>query len=188
MNRFLPRSSRARALCLCFLLPLTACELLESDDSSTDRDDRPDPVVTSTCGVPLGDYFNIELGLLEVSERFPSGEAWDVDGSFADPYLDVFVWDAASEQIVFDVATTGYASDTTRVDMSELVIEGLYLGPDEYLVLVAVDADNLSDDDIGQLALSVDDLEDNVNCGVVSFTDGAGIVSLEMSIHDDLSR
>ncbi len=65
---------------------------------------------------------------------------------------------------------------------------GLYLLEDEFLVIVVMDDDNLVNDEIGQLALSAEDLIADVNCGHVEYNDGAAVVALNHTIVDDLSR
>lgn len=162
---------------------LIGCEVPEEPDGPTGDSD---PV--NSCGVAAGEYFNVDIGTLEVSPRIPTGEAWDIDGSYADPYLNVFVWSSTREEVVFEYGQSDSALNATVADLGADPALGVYLEPDEFLVILVADSDEFYDDDIGQIALAAEDLADNANCGWMTWTDGAGIVGLELNIVDDLAR
>ena len=161
----------------------TACEPIEQMEQEETAQD-----VGPVCGQPAGDYFNVTLGTLEVSETFPTGADWDIDGSYADPFMEVFVWNTALEEVMFEYGTTEAGLNVTRVDLGADPLLGVYLEPEEVLVIAVYDEDQLYDDDVGQLMFTANDLAEAVNCGTLEYTDDAGIVSLELEVVDDLAR
>ena len=108
----------------------TACEPIEQMEQEETAQD-----VGPVCGQPAGDYFNVTLGTLEVSETFPTGADWDIDGSYADPFMEVFVWNTALEEVMFEYGTTEAGLNVTRVDLGADPLLGVYLEPEEVLVL-----------------------------------------------------
>ncbi|MFT6820788.1 MAG: hypothetical protein ACJATT_004616 [Myxococcota bacterium] len=181
-------SSRYVAIVFICSLASVSCEFLDEIGGETPPTDTPAADVSVSCGVPAGEYFNVSIGQLEISPNRPSGESWDIDGSFPDPFLEIFVWSSTLEEVTFEVDTSEAASNSTRVDLGVAPVLGLYLLEDEFLVIVVMDDDNLVNDEIGQLALSAEDLIADVNCGPVEYNDGAAVVALNLTIVDDLSR
>jgi hypothetical protein len=129
------------------------------------------------CGVDAGTSFRIDVYDVFVPDRAAGGSAWDIDGSFADPYVcvgpDTAYW-----------GCSGVGSNTSSVAINTF-FEGTVASSDEEIWIDVYDNDAADDDYIGGAFLRLENLRASTDCGLLTFggTDfGVELVEYEITL------
>ena len=128
------------------------------------------------CGASTSTAFSISVASVAIRERQPTGQAWDIDGSYADPYVCIgseagtswpYQCSASQANVTsagFNASSQGIATDDVYVDIW--------------------DEDLVDDELIGGWAFGLAELRAYADCGPSSLQGDAtsGVIDVQFEV------